>query len=184
MKLALTVITCLYAASLLHAQETAPESQLSVEVAVEEPSPVSDIQEDDALPEENQHTEQEVLKEMTGQLSKLVTILSKVRDEATASSSADEIAGMMEKLFSVDYAAYEGVDEEEVAAGLTDLFNDLELQVTRLFEFDFYGNATLKKTFGAEEEPFTPPPGKDDEESEDEEPPAEEDDEVPLNEPD
>ncbi len=183
MKLALSMISCLYAVSFLYGQEPALESQLSEEVAVEETSSVADVQENNASSEDAPLTEQDVLKEMTGQLSKLVTMLSKVRDEATASSSADEIAGMMEKLFAVDYAAYEGVDEEEVAAGLTDLFNDLELQVTRLYEFDFYGNATLKKTFGAEEEPFTPPPGKDNEEPGDEAS-LEEGDEESLNEPD
>lgn len=183
MKCTLSVLSSLLLASSLYCQEPALESQLSAEVAVEETSSVTEVQKNNASSEDAPLTEQDVLKEMTGKLSKLVTMLSKVRDEATASSSADEIAGMMEKLFAVDYAAYEGVDEEEVAAGLTDLFNDLELQVTRLYEFDFYGNATLKKTFGAEEEPFTPPPGKGDEAPGNEETPNEVDEE-PLNEPD
>lgn len=182
MKLALSVITCLFAASSLYGQEAAPdETTTPAQPAVEEPAPAAEHQDAAPSPEDPQLTEQDVIKEMTGQLSKLVTILSKVRDEASASASADEVSAMMVKLFSVDYAAYEGLDEEEVAAGLTDLFNDLELQVSRLYESDFYGNTTLKKTFGAEEEPFTPPPGKDDEEPGDEGEPAEEE---PLNEPD
>lgn len=184
MKLALSVITCLFAASSLYGQEAAPDETISpAQPAVEQPAPATEQQDAAPAPVEPQLTEQEVIKEMTGQLSKLVSILSKVRDEATASASANEVATMMEKLFSVDYAAYEGLDEEEVAAGLTDLFNDLELQVSRLYESDFYGNSTLKKTFGAEEEPFTPPPGKDDDEPGDENEPDEEEDE-PLNEPD
>lgn len=187
MKRTLSVISCLLLISSLPGlgQDAALSSQAPAEVSTETEatSSAADNQETQPEPVEPQLTEQDVLKEMTGQLSKLVSMLSKVRDEASANSSADEIAVMMEKLFAVDYAAYEGVDEEEVAAGLTDLFNDLELQVTRLYEFDFFGNTTLKKTFGAEEEPFTPPPGKDDESVEGESS-AEDAEEEPLNEPD
>ena len=183
MKLALSVFACLFAAPVLFGQDAAPESVNSAAPAEAETSPVAPPQAEGTTPETPQISEQDVIKEMTGLLSTLVTKLSKVRDEASAAASAQEISGMMAKLFSVDYAAYEELDEEEVAAGLTDLFNDLEMQVSRLYESNFYGNSTLKKVFGAEEEPFTPPPGKDEDVPSEEEASAT-DDAEDLNEPD
>lgn len=157
MKLALPVLTVLSAASLLCAQDVAPVVQVA-----EGASPVQEL------------TSEDVLKVMTEQLSDLVSLLASVRDEATANETAGKVESLINRLYAVDYAQFEGVDEEEVAAGLTDLFNDLELQVSRLMEEDFYGNAVLKKTFGVEEEMLTPPPGQDElEPGEDEEEPQE-----------
>ena len=143
MKLALPVLTVLSAASFLCAQDTVP---------VQEPEDASSVQE---------WTSENVLNVMSVQLSDLVSLLSSVRDETTANDAAAKVESLISSLYAVDYAQFEGVDEEEVAAGLTDLFNDLELQVSRLMEEDFYGNAVLKKTFGVEEEMLTPPPGQD-----------------------
>ena len=157
MKLALPVLTVFSAASLLcAAQDVAPVQE------TEGASPVHEL------------TSEDVLKVMTGQLSDLVSLLSSVRDETTANDAAAKVESLINRLYAVDYAQFEGVDEEEVAAGLTDLFNDLELQVSRLIEEEFYGNAVLKKTFGVEEEMLTPPPGQDElEPGEDEDAPQE-----------
>ncbi len=115
-------------------------------------------------------TEESLLQEMTSQLSALVNALSDVRDEQTANEAASRIEAMVEKLYSVDFAELEGIDEEVVAAGLADLFNDLELQVSRLYEEDFYGNDVLRDAFGGEDDSeLAPPPGKDDDEPGDEE---------------
>lgn len=167
MKRTLTVITIIIAAASVYGQEQAgevaePKSADAVAVPeteavnpeqesaeVEKQTAAEKTQTEQAVP---QMTAQQLLKEMTLQLSQLVSILSTVRDENTAANVADEVESLMEKLFAVDYAQIEGVDEEVVAAGLADLFNDLELQVSRLFEEGFYGNAELKETFGADED--------------------------------
>lgn len=167
MKRTLTVIAIIIAAASVYGQEQTglveiPKSADAV--AVPETETVISEQESTEVDDqtaaektqtkqaEPQMTEQKLLKEMTLQLSQLVSILSTVRDEKTAANVADEVETLMEKLFAIDYAQIEGVDEEVVAAGLADLFNDLELQVSRLFEEDFYGNASLKETFGADED--------------------------------
>lgn len=169
MKRTLTVIPFIFAATSVYAQTPAestvapeesaevvavPEEEVPVVEAVEEESTTTQKEEathEQSSPAAPQMTEQQLLKEMTLQLSQLVSILSTVRDDKTAENVADEVEAMMDKLFSVDYAQMDGVDEEVVAVGLADLFNDLELQVSRLYEEDFYGNADLKETFGADD---------------------------------
>lgn len=113
-------------------------------------------------------TEESILRDMTTRLSELVNALSEVRDVQSANDSAEKVADMVEKLYEIDYTQFEEIDEEVVAAGLADLFNDLELQVSRLYESDFFGNEVLMQAFGAEDETLAPPPGKDDDEPGDE----------------
>lgn len=144
-----------------YGQESTPTVGNEIESSSSTPSSVEDSP-DVSI------SEQEMMKEMTSQLSRLVSVLATIRDEKTAASVAGEIEVMMDRLFAIDYANFEGVNEEEVAASLADLFNDLELQVSRLFESNFFGNEVLIRVFGEDDEQLMPPPGKDEEEPDDE----------------
>lgn len=105
-------------------------------------------------------------KQMTQLLSGLVSDLASVRDATSAAEVAADVERVLNELYSIDASRDESVDEEELAAGMRDLFYDLEQQVSRLYEVDFYGNEALQRAFGAADAEVTPPPGKDDAEPE------------------
>lgn len=104
-------------------------------------------EEEASLPVETQKS----LEALVTMLGELARTLEAVVDAESASQHAAAVEYLIQELYATDYAAFEGGDEEVIAAGLESLFARIDQNMVRLDDADFYGNADLKRVFGADE---------------------------------
>lgn len=107
----------------------------------------SSAEEEEPLPAETQKS----LDSLMTMLQELARTLEAIVDGESASRHAAAVEYLIQELYATDYAAFEGGDEEVIAAGLEGVFARIDQSMVRLDDADFYGNADLKRIFGADE---------------------------------
>jgi len=104
-------------------------------------------EEESPLPAETQKS----LTSLETMLKELAQTLESIVDADSAGRHAAAVEYLIQELYATDYAAFEGGDEEVIAAGLETLFVRIDQNMVRLDDADFYGNVDLKRVFGADE---------------------------------
>ncbi len=94
---------------------------------------------------------QKSLDSLETMLKELVRTLESIVDADSAGRHAAAVEYLIQELYATDYGAFEGGDEEVIAAGLEALFARVDQNMVRLDDADFYGNVDLKRVFGADE---------------------------------
>lgn len=94
---------------------------------------------------------QKSLDSLETMLKELARTLESIVDADSAGRHAAAVEYLIQELYATDYAAFEGGDEEVIAADLETLFARIDRNMVRLDDADFYGNADLRRVFGADD---------------------------------